>query len=163
MLLRSAFAALALAAALQGCATPTVYQPAAKPGAVGYTETPIEDTRYRIAFTTGTGGDAGQAFDFALLRAADLTLERGFEWFVVDDRYGAPPPGGGASPRVSVGGGVGSFGGGGGVSLGVGVSRTLGGAGAAVTVEIRMGKGVKPQGPGVYDAAGVRATIGARL
>src|SRR6185437_1021211 len=53
-----AFAAAAVLA-LSGCATPTPYQPAADMGghgyAPGYTDTRLEDNRYRITFA---GNDA---------------------------------------------------------------------------------------------------------
>jgi hypothetical protein len=100
-------AALSLAA----CATtPTLYQPATGPQAVGYSEYRIEPGRYRITFRGGSGATAAYVTDLALRRAADLTIQEGAEWFRVSDRMlqGQPDRG----PRLSFG--VGGSGGGGG-------------------------------------------------
>src|SRR6516164_7347777 len=81
-LLPAAFAALALAA----CTTPTVYQPASGPDAVGFSEYRIEPGRYRVFFHGGSGAPPERVMDLALLRAAELTLAGGYDWFRVSDR-----------------------------------------------------------------------------
>ena len=63
-------AAALLALTLAGCETATVYQPALRPGAVGYSDYRIEPGRYRINFQGGDGAPAGQIRDYVLLRAA---------------------------------------------------------------------------------------------
>ncbi len=71
---------------LIGCATQTPYQPAEKRGAVGFTETQLTDNRYRIVFTGNSRTDAETVQDYALLRAAELTLETGHDWFQLAHR-----------------------------------------------------------------------------
>ena len=142
-LILSALAALSLAA----CATaPTVYQPATGPKAVGYTEYRIEPGRYRVTFQGGPGAQPQYVTDLALLRAADLALADGYEWFRVSDRFlqGRPD----TAPRIS---------------LGVGTGFSLGGGpSGAATLEVVMGKGERPRGGDVYDARALRSNLGAR-
>jgi hypothetical protein len=151
----------AFAAALCACATPTVYQPAQNGAAVGYSEVRIEPDRYRVTFHGGGGAPAAQVSDYVLLRAAQITLADGDDWFRVVDRMGERDRGSGG--EVSVGGGGASFGRGGGIGLGAGVSFPLGG-GPAITrsIEILLGKGPTPAGVDAYDARAVIAQIGPR-
>ena len=159
ILAATATAALALAA----CATaPTVYQPALSRDAVGFSEYRIEPGRYRITFRGGPGAPPEQVSDYALLRAADLAIADGYDWFRVSDRFleGRPDRG----PHLSVGVGGASYGGH--SAVGVGVSSAGiplgGGPTVASTIEVVMGKGERPRGADVYDAKALRANIGAR-
>lgn len=159
-LILSCLAALTLAA----CATaPTVYQPAVGPGAVGYSEYRIEPGRYRITFQGGPGAPPQYVTDLALLRAADLAIAEGYDWFRVSDRFlqGQPDRG----PRVSLGVGGASFGRRSGVGLGVGTSGMSLGGGPSVssTLEVVMGRGERPRGADVYDARAIRQSLGARV
>ena len=161
------FRLLAIAAAslsLAACATPpTLYVPAAGPGGIGYSEYRIEPGRFRIMFKGGPGAPLEQVADYALLRAADLTLAEGYDWFRIADRYvrQAGPRGG---PHVTLGTGTGSYGRRGGVGVGVGTSFDLGGgAGITQILEVVMGKGPAPREPDVYDAREVHRNLGARL
>src|SRR5690606_23887972 len=105
-ILLSALAALALTA----CATaPTRYQPATGPAAVGYSEFRLEPGRYRITFRGGPGAPPQQVADYALLRAAELALAEGYDWFRVADRI-VRQEGGGSGPRISLGAGGADFG-----------------------------------------------------
>ncbi len=153
------FAALSLTA----CATaPTIYQPAMGPRAVGYVEQRIEPGRYLVSFQGGPGAPATYVADLALLRAAELTIADGYDWFLVSDRYiqGQDDRG----PRVGVGVGGADYGRRSGLSVGVGTSFRLGG-GASLTasLEIFMGSGSRPAGADVYDARGLRDTVRARI
>jgi len=74
------------AALLAACATQTPYKAAEARGAVGYTETALTDNRYRIVFKGNTYTDAETVQDYALLRAAELTLETGHDWFQLANR-----------------------------------------------------------------------------
>lgn len=154
-----AAAALSLAA----CATaPTLYQPAAGPQAVGYSEYRIEPGRYRVTFQGGPGAPPQQVMDYALVRAADLAIRDGYDWFRVADRFteGRPDRG----PRVGVGVGGGDFGYRSGVSVGVGTTFNLGGGPSlATTIEVVMGRGERPRGDDVYDARALRRTLGERI
>ena len=77
---------LPLACALTACASSGPrYMAADEPGDFGYYESVLEKNRYRIAYKT-EGDDAGLARDYALLRAAELTLEKGYDWFEVVER-----------------------------------------------------------------------------
>jgi hypothetical protein len=151
-------AALALAA----CSTPTVFQPAASPGAVGYSELRIEPGRYRVFFRGGSGASPDQVMDLALMRAADLTLADGFDWFQVVDRF-VTGSGGGSGPQVGLGVGGGSWGGSTATSVGVGTSFNLGGGPQLqAAIEITMGHGSKPPNLDAYDARAVRQNLGGR-
>lgn len=140
----TALAGLSLAA----CATPTVYAPATAPGALGFSETPLETNRWRVTFRGGTDAGPQRAYDLALRRAAELTVAQRNDWFEVVDRRTDVAPGSGP---FSIGLGGGSFGRGGG--LGGGVGTNLGGPGtqSTVTLEVLMGRGPKTSAT-AYDA-----------
>lgn len=154
--------AAAAALTLAACATtPTVYQPAAGPRAVGYSEYRIEPGRYRVTFRGGPGAPPQQVMDYALVRAADLAIAEGYDWFRVADRFteGRPDRG----PRVGVGVGGADYGRRSGVSLGLGTSFNLGGGPSlASTIEVVMGRGERPRGLDTYDARALRRSLGAR-
>lgn len=83
-----AIAALLCLIAITGCqSVPTVYAAAAVPGAVGYSETAIEADRWRVTFQGGVGATASLLRAYALRRAADLTLARGYDWFQITDSF----------------------------------------------------------------------------
>jgi hypothetical protein len=158
-LILAAVAALSLAA----CATPpTLYQPAAGPQAIGYSEYRIEPGRYRITFRGGPGAPPQQVSDYALLRAADLAIADGYDWFKVADRFMEGRPDN--APRVSMGFGGADFGRHSSVGVGVGVGSFSLGGGPAVssTIEVVMGRGERPRGMDVYDARSLRQNLGQR-
>ena len=153
-----------LALSLSACATaPTTFQPAGRPGGVGFSEMRIETGRYRVTFQGGPGAPPAQVQDYALLRAADLALAEGFDWFRVTDRATQQNGYSGATLGVGVGGG--SYGRR--SAVGVGVSSggipLSGGPLLVTTLEVLMGKGPKPGSPDTYDARGVRQSLGARV
>jgi hypothetical protein len=153
-------AALSVAA----CATaPTVYQPAAGPNAIGYSEYRIEPGRFRVTFQGGVGAPPEQVMDYAIVRAAELTIAEGFDWFRVSDRFLRDTGGGAAPPRISLGIGGMDFGRHSSVGVGVGTGFDLGGptyGASAATIEVFMGRGPKPAGADVYDARAVRRALG---
>ncbi|MFC3070289.1 CC0125/CC1285 family lipoprotein [Phenylobacterium soli] len=148
--------------ALAACATaPTRFQPASGPSGVGFSEMRIEPGRYRVAFQGGPGAPEAMVQDFALLRAADLALAEGYDWFRVVERVTRQTGYGGTSIGFGVGGA--SFGRH--SATGVGVSSGFplsGGPSLMTSLEVLMGKGPRPSGPEVYDARGVRETVGPR-
>jgi hypothetical protein len=154
---------LALAAiSLAACETPNVYGPAASPSASGYSETPIEQGRWRVTFHGGSGASVQRVDDLALLRSAELTLAQGYDWFRVTDRY-TQTGGGGGGPFLSLGGGGGSFGRGSAVGVGGDVGFDLsGGPRVTRSLDIVMGRGDRPSDPDVYDARQVKAAISPR-
>lgn len=147
---------------LSACATePTHFQPAG-PSGVGFSEMRIESDRYRVTFQGGPGAPPAQVQDYALLRAAQLALAEGYDWFRVTDRDTRQTGYSGATLGVGVGGM--SFGRH--SATGVGVSSggiPLGGGPIlAATLEVLMGKGPKPTDSDVYDARGVEREMRAR-
>ena len=69
---------------MAGCASQPDYRQA-KQGGFGYTESKLSDIQYRVHFKA-KGTDKAKAMDYAMLRAAELTLLEGYDWFVVTDR-----------------------------------------------------------------------------
>ncbi|MDD5450393.1 MAG: hypothetical protein PHT49_00625 [Desulfovibrionales bacterium] len=81
-LLRKTFSATLLATLLVGCAS--TYQPKGFTG--GYFDTPIDDSTYRVGFEGNAYTDIGTIENFLLLRAAELTIQRGYDWFMLTER-----------------------------------------------------------------------------
>lgn len=165
----ASFCAAAAALALAGCATsPPPFAPAASATAAGYSERQIESDRFFVTYRAPHGADAALIQDYALLRAADLTLAHGHEWFWVDRRSFDDAPGRGPSgPSIGIGVGGASFGGRSASSVGVGVNIPLGGqrpqSARASTLEIRFGQGPKPDDANAYDARAIARTLRPRL
>ena len=162
---RFSLAAVALAAvSLTACASLSPYGPQSSPGGQGYSEQRIESNRYQITYR-GVG-DPRPVADYALLRAADLTIETGNDWFEVTQRWidGRPDSAGGMRPSVSIGAGTGRYGGWSTSGVGVGLGFDLSGPQpTSTTLEIVMGRGQRPDRPGAYDARGVQDAISPRL
>lgn len=74
------FSALVLTA----CSSQPDYR-AAKGSGYGYSEQRISDNYYRVTFKA-RGDDSGEAKGYALRRAAELTAEQGYDWFVLVDK-----------------------------------------------------------------------------
>lgn len=151
--------------ALSACASLAPYGPAVSPSSQGYVEQRIESDRFRITYR-GVGA-SGPVADLALLRAAELTIETGHDWFEVTQRYidGRPDSAGGFRPSVGIGAGTSHYGGryGGFSSSGVGVGIGLNFSGPSPTstvLEIRLGRGPQPDRSEVYDAREVQSALG---
>ncbi|MBX3594563.1 hypothetical protein [Sphingomonas sp.] len=88
--MRAAAAALALASAsmLASCAMPTAYQPATGTGTyrTGYWDEQIEADRFRVTFAGNNLTSRETVERYLLYRAAQLTVERGFDYFTMADR-----------------------------------------------------------------------------
>ncbi len=138
-----------LLAALAACTTPTRYAPAAGPGDVGYAEQRIEADRFRVSFTGGDGTTPAKAFDLALRRAAELTLEQGGRWFTVLERADGAIASRGPSFGVGLGGGSSGRGGGGFGSLGAAFG---GDPGFTTALEIAISRDAARPTPTAYDA-----------
>ena len=74
--------AAALLAACASTPAPT-YQAAADLNSSGYLTAPRDDGRHTVAYTGARGMSRAQVAEFAMLRAAEFTLESGQEWFAV--------------------------------------------------------------------------------
>ena len=157
--MKSWLAATALLA-LGACATSVPYGPATSDGAKGYSVVPIENNRFRVSYKASS---LELARSRALRRAAEVTLDRGDDWFQVVSAYsdtGELAGGGGTS--VSVGGATGS-GGRSSVGVGLGIALPLGGGSSGPVVhvlEIVTAPGEKPDNPDAYSAADVLANLG---
>ena len=152
-------AAALLCLGLAACETPTLYQAAARPEAVGYSEFRIEPGRYRVTFQGGDGAPADQVEDYTMRRAAEIALRDGYDWFQIVDRGGEvrPPH---SSSAISIGGGSAEFGRGSGVGIGLGAAFPLsGGPRITRSLEIFCGPGPRPPGGNVYDARAVLASL----
>ena len=78
---------VAIALAVAGCATgygPT-YGPANSRYDDGYSDNRIEDNRYRVEYRI-ENGDTRLAQDWALRRAAEITLNQRYDWFQIISR-----------------------------------------------------------------------------
>lgn len=89
-MIRKALAAAAIATAslLAACQSgPTPYQPGASNSSDrGYSESKIENDRYRISFKGNSMTDRETVENYLLYRAAELTLQNGFDVFTVVNR-----------------------------------------------------------------------------
>lgn len=87
-MLREALAAAVIATlGLSGCETigPTPYQPATA-SAPGYSEMRIENDRYRVSFQGNSSTSRDVVETYMLYRAAELTLQSGYDNFTVAHR-----------------------------------------------------------------------------
>lgn len=145
-----------LAALLTACATQTKYLPADERGDYGYIETQLTGNRYRVTFTGNSLTPRETVQDYTLLRAAEVTLENGYDWFKIADRETDK------KSRTT-----------GGSSIGIGhhrgyhryahVSSTIGTIqirdSYASSIEIVLGKDPMPEDMETYDAQELASTI----
>ena len=71
-----------VAAGLAACATPTPFEPAKGTG-YGFADQKIEQNRFRISFRGNSLTTKEQVESALLLRAAQVTLEQGYDHFIV--------------------------------------------------------------------------------
>lgn len=79
-------AVIAVFASLAGCASSPSYVAADGAGDYGHSSRKIAENRYRVNFTGNRNTSYEETRDYALLRAAELTLAEGNDWFQVIDR-----------------------------------------------------------------------------
>jgi hypothetical protein len=79
---------VALAAGLAACATPTPYQPNIRGQATsgGYSEVRLEENRFRVNFAGNSLTSRETVEGYLLFRAAELTVQNGYDWFSILDR-----------------------------------------------------------------------------
>ena len=148
----AAFGALLLGL-LAACSTPTPYR-ASNGDGTGYSDQRIETDRYRVTFTGNDATSFDTVQNYALYRAAELTLAAGFDQFTVVSRSTESRAGGLSPGRIGVG--VGS--GGGGSGFGIGVSTFTGGGAETYTtfMDVSMADGpVAADDQAAYDARAV--------
>ncbi|PHY13218.1 hypothetical protein CSW58_07255 [Caulobacter sp. B11] len=81
-------AALAFAVGLTACATATPYQPNIRGQQVsgGFSETRLEADRYRVTFAGNSLTSRETVERYLLYRAAEVTVQQGYDWFETADR-----------------------------------------------------------------------------
>lgn len=154
-----AILAAALMTTLAACSTPTPYR-AADGSQTGYSEQRIETDRYRVSFTGNDATSLDTVRNYALYRAAELTVAAGYDHFTVVSRS-TESLGSVSSPQIGVGVGGGS----GGSGVGIGLSTFLGGPSGSygVFMDVLMGSGPEPAGDDAYDAREVLKNLGPTL
>lgn len=152
---------------LAACASPTPYQ-SLVPERGGYSEERISENQYRVVFVGNPHTPPDRVEQFLLRRAAELTLQHGYDWFratnkVVEGNIRTIQTSRGPV-RVSRGRGYSSWGNYGAIwtRSGLGILKPIWrsvrpGKGEAVeaSAEIVLGRGVPPQVDGVIDARGL--------
>lgn len=111
---RSLLMATAISGAMlvAGCATETPYRPATGSGfyRTGFSERQVEANRFLVTFAGNTVTDRDTVERYLLFRAAELTLQNGFDYFVTVERQTDrqartySTPGGGFGPGWGYGG-----------------------------------------------------------
>lgn len=148
-----------LAAAIAACAKPALYQPM-RGEDVGYGEQPLETNRYRVWFAGNSATPRETVEDYVLYRCAELTLDKGYDYFVLSDRTTEHERGGGNGVSLGIGGF--RFGGRGGVSIGVGTGIPVGRGDAKYfgQADAVLMKGKKPAGdPAAFDAREIKQNL----
>ena len=81
-------AALAFAVSLTACATATPYQPNVRGQQVsgGFSEARLEADRYRVTFAGNSLTSRETVERYLLYRAAEVTVQQGYDWFETADR-----------------------------------------------------------------------------
>ena len=80
--------ALAACLVLVACETATPYQPLQPSNAIsgGFTDQKLDEGRYRVTFQGNDATSREQVDNYLLYRAAELTVDQGFDWFEMVDR-----------------------------------------------------------------------------
>jgi hypothetical protein len=162
-------AAIGLGVALAGCETATPYQPLVtggdSPG--GFTDQRLDADHFRVTFQGNTETSRERVENYMLYRAAELTVNSGYDWFDTTDRHtardkqtywddwGPGPYGGFWHPYWRYWGPYG-WGGWGGWGSTTTVEKFQ------ASVEITMGHGPKPD-PRALDAREVMTNLGPKI
>ncbi len=75
---------VSLSTMLGACAVPTPYK--AADGGYGYSDQQIEENRYRVSFDGNASTPRDEVQNYLLYRAAELTVQNGFDHFTIVDR-----------------------------------------------------------------------------
>jgi hypothetical protein len=96
-----------------GCATETTYRPATGQGfnRTGYSDRRIEPDRYLVSFAGNSVTSRDTVERYLLFRAAELTLQNGYDYFVMANRDTDLQSRTYSTPGVGGGWGYGGFGG----------------------------------------------------
>jgi hypothetical protein len=106
-------AALAASTLLSACATESTYRPAVGRGfeRSGYSDRQIEDNRFQVSFAGNSYTSRDTVEKYLLFRAAELTVQRGFDYFVFADRNVDKSTRTYTTPGIGGFGGYGGYGG----------------------------------------------------
>lgn len=139
---------LASVAAAPACAH-DAFRKAKKEGQVGYTDQKVSPSRAMVTFQGDAAMDPSLIYEYALLRAAQVTLDAGFDWFfaiapenasaenaqAVQEGEAAPGPYGDFMPFYDP-------------------------AAHTVSLDLAMGHGQKPvNNPGAFDARALKQAL----
>lgn len=130
-----------LAGVLAACATATPYQPVTE--GFGYSEQKLESNRYRVTFAGNQRTPQETVENYVIYRAAELTLEHGYDWFALSDRTTSTEREEQSAMVISIGG----FGWGRHYGHGFGIAQPVGSGNSTRyqgTIEVLMRKGKKP-------------------
>ncbi|KTF69786.1 CC0125/CC1285 family lipoprotein [Sphingomonas sp. HT-1] len=104
---------------LASCMTATPYQPASASGSIrnGYSDEQIEENRFRVSFSGNSLTSRETVERYLLYRSAELTLQNGFDYFILAERdtekktqtYTTPGVGGAGWGGFGYGGGWGGY------------------------------------------------------
>ena len=86
--------ALAGSILMAGCGSDAPYREARDDGKTGYTDTLETPARAAVAFQGETGMEPARIYEYALLRAAQVTRDGGYDWFYIVPPQGAAPAAG---------------------------------------------------------------------
>lgn len=148
---------LTIVGLISACSSRPDYR-AAKNNGYGYQESVINQDKLRVHFKTRNDNKL-KAIDYTFLRAAELTVKQGYDWFVVTNRDVIVD--GKNQPRTSINTGFGT-----GRSCGLygctnqpsthlGIGINLGdnvGQDIESILEVKLGKGVRPEQQESYEA-----------
>jgi hypothetical protein len=160
--------AAGLLAILSACATPTPYMAADTTSSTrrleGYADSKIEENRYRLTFGGNSQTDRETVENYLLYRAAELTLDKGYDWFTVVSRgvkedkrtnYTSDP---GFSWRFYYGRAWSPW------AMGYSTTTVTSYERYEAQAEIVMSKGQKPaDNPNAYQAADVKANLESKI
>ncbi len=78
--------AILLLFAFAACSSPQLYHADTEPGvgSYGYSELPIDSTRYEVTFTGDFNTPSETVDQYALFRSAEITVAHGFDYFIVE-------------------------------------------------------------------------------
>lgn len=142
---------------LTACASGPVYRAASNPGGYGYRDTMLTSDQYRVSFSGDYGTARETVENFALFRAADVALSRGYDYFRVNSRETSPIVSqGNYGPTASVGYGLGF------PYWGTGIGYTGGGVTETryeAVLQIQLGADLPKNGPNVYNALQLKQNL----
>lgn len=162
----SSLAAWSAALLLAGCATATPYQPARD--GQGYAEQRLETNRYRITYSGNSATSRDTVENYLMYRAAEVTLNNGYDWFVIADRQTRADPQKSGSSGSGVGLGIGGSSGNFGSGISIGLGGLFGGGGNQdaydAQADILVYKNPKPaDNLKAFDARDVQANLEATI